>query len=158
MTSPLLVVLAMAAACGPSTDDGDGGDDVAGSGPGSTTNAQGSTSEGATTAPGTTAADSGSGTGTGTGEPIDCNLIHPEECFDYEECHRIRGAEASPTGEAGVFSCSDIALNIACVPPGCEAIPGTSIICTLDEPNLARWIVDECVPPGWEICPDATCV
>jgi hypothetical protein len=32
------------------------------------------------------------------------------------------------------------------------------VICSLDEPGRAMWIVDgECVPPGWEPCPDGVC-
>jgi hypothetical protein len=145
-------VLAAGSACGPRVDEDTGGD---------TSNA----SEGTETTHGTAATgtsvtatnaieESGSSS---TGVPVDCDSLTLEECDFSEGCQTASGAEATPQGGPGEYYCSDLGLPFACVSPDCELVPGHFILCKIDEPGVAVWVIDQCLPAGWEPCPDAVC-
>jgi hypothetical protein len=140
----LLSLLAPSLACGPAVDDGD---DETGAGTGATSPASMGPSDDETALP------AGS-----TGEPASCEGLDEDACASLSQCQTVKGAEAQPEGGPGEYSCSDISLPFACAPVGCEPSPTVVVICSLDEPGRAMWIVDgECVPPGWEPCPDGVC-
>ena len=48
-------------------------------------------------------------------------------------------------------------MPFACVSLDCEPVPGTPILCKIDDPDTAVWVIDECIPAGWEECPDSMC-
>jgi hypothetical protein len=123
------------------------------------------TGAGSTDAGTTTTASDGTATGTPpataseTGEPVSCEGLSDEACQGQAHCQLVNGAEATPEGDRGGYFCSDISLPFACAPIDCEPSLVVVIVCSLDDPGTARWIVDgECIPPGWEECPGSTCV
>lgn len=153
----LILALALGSACGSPVDDG-------GNETGADTNDAGTTA--ATASDETTSTDPPPATGTGTagettetGEPVSCEGLDEDQCQSQAHCQLVNGAEALPEGDRGGYSCSDISLSFACAPIDCEPSPVVVILCSLDDPGTARWIVDgECIPSGWEECPGSTCI
>lgn len=95
---------------------------------------------------------------TDTGAPVECGSLTLEECNGHRECRDASAPEATPQGEPGAYYCSDLSLPFACVSIDCEPVPGTPILCKIDDPSVAVWVLEECIPTGWQLCPDATCV
>lgn len=153
----IVLVLAAASACGPGVDD----DTVGGT---NDTSAGAETTQGTATASTTgtpvSATDAIEGSsGSSTGGPVDCyQLLTEDECTAFPECQTSRGTEALPTDVPGEYSCSDFAQPFGCAPIDCE--PFTGIICSVENPDVARWLFEpRCIPGGWEPCPgDPTCV
>lgn len=149
----LTFALALGSAC-PAADDG-GNETGADSNDAGTTTASDTT---ATTEP-PPATGTAPGTAGETGEPVSCEGLDDDECQGQAHCQLVNGAEALPEGDRGGYHCSDISLPFACAPIDCEPSPVVVILCSLEDPGTARWIVDgECIPPGWEECPGSTCV
>lgn len=87
--------------------------------------------------------------------PVDCNALSGDECGGFEECETVSGAEAMATDVPGVYECSDFGFPFGCAPAGCEKVE--TIVCKTGEPGVAMWVVGDCVPGGWEVCPGASC-
>lgn len=148
----LSLVLALGSACGPAVDDG-GNETGAGTEAATTSTSGDDETAGSTPVTVTTANASD------TGEPVSCEGLDEDQCQGQAHCQTVRGAEALPEGGPGEYSCSDIAMPFACAPIDCEPVPMFVVICSLDDPGTAMWIIDgECIPPGWQECPDSTCI
>ena len=83
---------------------------------------------------------------------VDCSTYDPfTECNDVEGCQNVSGSMATLL-DTGVYECPDDASPFACVEEGCEPYEG--VICLPNDDVNGRWIVNDCIPPGWEPCPD----
>ncbi|MCX4244244.1 hypothetical protein [Paraliomyxa miuraensis] len=148
------VLMVVLGGCGPSVGDdagsGSGGSGEAGSegsGPGSGEATGAGTVSSAES--GTTAVD-----GSDTGMPIDCAALGGDECGEHPECETVSGAETMATDVDGVYSCSDLVVPFGCAPARCERVE--ALVCKVDEPEVVRWVIGDCVPGGWEVC-DVVC-
>lgn len=154
MRCPLAaLLLVLGSACNPVVDDG-GNETGAG-----TEAATTSTSAGDETVETVETAGSGTASASDTGEPVSCEGLDEDQCQGLAHCQTVKGADATPEGGPGEYSCSDISLPFACAPIDCEPVAQLVVICSLDDPGMAMWIIDgECIPPGWQECPDSTCL
>ena len=150
----IVFVLVVGSACGPVVDDDTGGDTSNASEGAETTH--GTATAGTTETP-VTATDAIEGSSSNTGGPVDCDSLALEECDFSAGCETAEGPEATPEGGPGEYYCSDLKVEFACVSPDCEPVPGIFILCKIDEPGVAVWVIDQCLPAGWEPCPDAVC-
>lgn len=152
-----MLVLAASVACGPKTSDDAGSDGSTGDGEPTAGSAPGATETGIT-APGTDDAATTDPDGSDTSMPVDCNALDGDQCGLYgEQCETVSGTEALPTGRPGEYDCSDAKAPFGCAPLGCEEMDSV-VVCKLDDPSTARWVVNDCLPGGWEECPGGMCV
>jgi hypothetical protein len=154
MRTMLFTVIGLIA-CGPtlgdSASDGGGSGDASGAGSGGSDTTVGTEAS--------TAAGDDSNTGNSMTESsesdqsVECLSTELSECSDAVGCMTVSGSEATPTEEPGQYECSDLGSPFACTEVAdCELFSG--ILCEGGERLGARWVIEECIPPGWAPCPD----
>ena len=87
------------------------------------------------------------------GAELNCADAFPD-CDQVPGCTSVSGAEVTMEGDA--YYCSDLGLPFGCAPEGCTT-QDILVVCDDDDPAIARWVIQGCVPLGWSSCLPGVC-